>query len=699
MKTRAFALPRNTASMGTGKTRAEFWKSFSTYSPVKKTTILDIYKKFNEKIPISMVTAYDYTSAIAVDTSGIDMILVGDSAGMVMMGLENTSQVTMEDIIHHCKSVKRGSKRAFLVGDMPFGSYEISPTEAVRNATRLMKEGQMEAVKMEGGRRIKGQVKAVVAAGIPVIGHIGLTPQTSSALGGFRVQGKTADQARNLLEDALELQECGVAAIVIEAVPAPVSSYITSRLSIPTIGIGAGSGTSGQVLVFHDMLGLYPNLAPKFSKQYLSLSPTIQNALENFKKEVESRVFPGVEHSYTMKNEEFLKAFPDAAPISSVQSIGDSKDLKSEKSNEIRVVEAKSETTDIKNSVKKTSSQPETTTEKKSPPVSFSSPSKEKKRTIAIIGGGSMGSLVSGRLAASGDTNIWMISSWKEHVDKINHSGLVLQNLDKSTCTVQLRATTSVEEVIQKDGKVDLAVVMVKSPHTKEAALKAAQLVHSNGFVLTLQNGLGNREIIAEALGGDIKRVIQGVTSHGGNILSSGHVAHTGIGVTSLAIDNHNKWIVEEIAQIFHRAGLVCDLNENLESLQWGKLIVNSAINPLTAILRVKNGVLAESPACIDLVAKTVKEGVLVANARGVALPFGDPVNNVLSVARSTKDNVSSMLKDVMRGEKTEIDAINGAIVREGDRLGVGVFINRTMIGLLELQHTLSPQQVLHFVQ
>jgi len=223
----------------------EFQQGENSLSKIpKKITILDIQKKYQEKKPLTMVTAYDYTSSNLVNKSGIDIILVGDSLGMVMLGKQNTTSVTLEEMIHHCKAVNKGNKRCFVVGDMPFGSYEIGPTCAVQNAIRLVKEGEVEAVKMEGGKRIKDSVKAVVNAGIPVIGHIGLTPQTISALGGFRVQGKTSEAARQLLDDALELENCGVMAIVIESVPDLVATYITNQLRVPTIGIGAGMSIS-----------------------------------------------------------------------------------------------------------------------------------------------------------------------------------------------------------------------------------------------------------------------------------------------------------------------------------------------------------------------------------------------------------------------------------------------------------------------
>lgn len=310
------------------------------------------------------------------------------------------------------------------------------------------------------------------------------------------------------------------------------------------------------------------------------------------------------------------------------------------------------------------------------------------KRKIAIIGGGSMGSLVGGSLASMDDNDVWIVSSWKEHVDKINSSGLTFQRRDSSTHQVtSLKATTNVNEILDQVGNVDLAVVMVKSPFTKEAAAKASQLIHpTKGLVLTLQNGLGNREILGDAIG-DPSRVIQGVTSHGGNILGSGFVSHTGDGYTTLAFDPSNRKLVEELAQLLSRAGFECNMTDALEGMQWGKLIVNSAINPLSAILRVKNGVLIENETCRNLLGRTAKEGEAVAHARGVKLPF-DVSQQVLEVASATRENQSSMLKDVMRGIPTEVDSINGAIVREGERLGVEVFYNRTLCGLVGL-----PQQ------
>jgi 3-methyl-2-oxobutanoate hydroxymethyltransferase len=275
----------------------------------KKISILDLQKRKEQHVPLTMLTAYDYSSGLLVDQAEIDMILVGDSLAMVMLGLDSTVSVTMEEMLHHCRAVARGAKYAFLVGDMPFMSYQVEVAEAVRNAGRFLKEAGMDSVKLEGGSRMAATVQAIVQAGIPVMGHIGLTPQTVSQLGGFgRVQGKTAVTAHHLLEDALALQGAGCFAIVLEAIPAPVAAVITQRLYIPTIGIGAGANCDGQVLVYHDMLGLFDRFRPKFVKQYANVGETVVSALSTFRDEVVNGRFPTEEHSYPMKAEE-VEAF------------------------------------------------------------------------------------------------------------------------------------------------------------------------------------------------------------------------------------------------------------------------------------------------------------------------------------------------------------------------------------------------------
>ncbi len=271
----------------------------------KKITILDLQKKFEAGEPIAMVTSYDYPSTILAEKAGVEMILVGDSLGMVVHGFESTVPVTMEMMLMHCAAVARARSAAFLVGDMPFGSYEPSPEEAVRNAIRFMKEGGMEAVKLEGGAEMADTIRAIVRAGVAVQGHIGLTPQSASKLGGFRVQGKSAVTARRLVEDALALQKAGCFSIVLEAVPDRVAAAVSERLSIPTIGIGAGSRCGGQVLVWHDMLGLFDRFQPKFSRQFENAGEVIQRGLAAFVQEVHEGSFPAQEHSFTISDDEW----------------------------------------------------------------------------------------------------------------------------------------------------------------------------------------------------------------------------------------------------------------------------------------------------------------------------------------------------------------------------------------------------------
>lgn len=266
----------------------------------KKVTILALQKRKQKQMPITMITAYDFSAAVLVDQADIDIILVGDSLGMVMLGYAGTTAVTMTEMLHHCRAVARGAKHAFLVGDMPFLSYQADTAEAVRNAGRFLKEAAMDCVKLEGGREMAETVQAIVRAGIPVMGHIGLTPQTVSQLGGYRIQGKTAASAQSLLQDALTLQEAGCFAIVLEAIPASVATQISQQLTIPTIGIGAGAGCDGQVLVYHDMLGLYDRLQPRFVKQYGVLGEAVVTAVQTYSEEVRSRQFPAEEHTYPM---------------------------------------------------------------------------------------------------------------------------------------------------------------------------------------------------------------------------------------------------------------------------------------------------------------------------------------------------------------------------------------------------------------
>jgi 3-methyl-2-oxobutanoate hydroxymethyltransferase len=263
-----------------------------------KTTVLDIYKKKAEGKKITMLTAYDYPTAQIVDQAGIDMILVGDSLGMVVQGVSSTLPVTMDEMIYHTKMVTRGAVSAMVVGDMPFLSYQTSREEAVRNAGRFLKEAGAEAVKLEGGSPMADVIRAIVSAGIPVVAHIGLTPQYMHALGGFKVQGKDEATRLKVLADARAVQDAGAFAVVLEALPASLAKEIHETLHIPTIGIGAGVECDGQVLVLHDLLGLFDRFTPKFVKQYANLKDLALKAVTAYKQEVESGKFPSEEHSF-----------------------------------------------------------------------------------------------------------------------------------------------------------------------------------------------------------------------------------------------------------------------------------------------------------------------------------------------------------------------------------------------------------------
>jgi 3-methyl-2-oxobutanoate hydroxymethyltransferase len=285
----------------------------STNAPTarKKVTTLTFRQKKQRGEPITMLTAYDYPTAMAMDKVGIDSILVGDSLAMVVLGYENTLPVTMEEMLHHARAVARGAKSALLVGDMPFMSYQVSVEEATRNAGRFLQQGGMDAVKLEGGRERADAIRSITSAGIPVMGHIGLTPQSINQLGGFRAQGKTALAAKRLVEDALVLEEAGCFSVVLESVPARLAELISKKISIPTIGIGAGVGCDGQVLVAHDVLGLFDRFTPKFVKKYANFHQEMQKVFSDYIDDVETKRFPAQEHTIEMDDKEWQALLND----------------------------------------------------------------------------------------------------------------------------------------------------------------------------------------------------------------------------------------------------------------------------------------------------------------------------------------------------------------------------------------------------
>jgi 3-methyl-2-oxobutanoate hydroxymethyltransferase len=289
----------------------------------KKVTTLGLRQMKAKGQPITMLTAYDYPTAVAIDQAGIDVILVGDSLGMVVLGYDNTLPVTMDEMIHHSKAVARGARLALLVGDMPFLSYQVSVEDAVRNAGRFLQEAGMDAVKLEGGRERRAAVEAIVGAGIPVMGHLGLTPQSVHRLGGFKPQAREAEAARRLLEDARILQEAGCFALVLESIPGRLAERVSGSLVIPTIGIGAGIGCDGQVLVTHDLLGLFDRFTPRFVRKYADLHGTMAQAFAAYRDDVLARRFPATEHTVEMPDDAWLdleRSLEEPVPLPRVKA-------------------------------------------------------------------------------------------------------------------------------------------------------------------------------------------------------------------------------------------------------------------------------------------------------------------------------------------------------------------------------------------
>jgi 3-methyl-2-oxobutanoate hydroxymethyltransferase len=280
----------------------------TTGDRTEKVSLPELAQLVRDGRPIVMVTAYDYPSGTLADEAGVDVVLVGDSAAMTVLGHDSTVPATLEEMILLARATTRGARRPLVVGDMPFGTFQVSDEDTIANAVRFVKEAGVDAVKVEGAGPTLSRVQALVGAGIAVMGHVGLTPQSATLLGGFRAQGRTAEAARQLLADALALEAAGCFAVVLEAVPAPVAARVTEALSVPTLGIGSGAACDGQVLVLHDLLGLYPGRSPKFVRRYAEVGDTIRDALERFAADVRDGAFPAEEHTYSIPEDE-LAAF------------------------------------------------------------------------------------------------------------------------------------------------------------------------------------------------------------------------------------------------------------------------------------------------------------------------------------------------------------------------------------------------------
>ena len=716
-------------------------------APRRKMTIPRLSLKQRKGEKITMLTAYDYPTARVMDAEGVDVILVGDSLGMVVLGYDSTTPVDMAEMIHHTKAVARGTEGALIVGDLPFGSY-LTPAAAAENAVRMLKEGGADCVKLEGGVRVCDQVEAIVAGGIPVMGHIGLTPQTHSQLGGYGVQGKTAASAAALVADAEALQEAGCFSIVLECVPTQVADYITQRLRIPTIGIGSGNATAGQVLVSHDVFGLF-DAPPRLSKRYGNSRATMQSAVQAYMRDVTDNGFPGMDHAVKMKprqHDDFLRRVgTHGADRADLTSFAGKRYASASGASEAAALAAQAQAHWGNSTVRpvgllstkyglpaggwsagvqahhqqQQQQQHAGMSSSSAAAAAAVSPSEVSRplRKVVIVGGGAMGSLVASKLSAlaggaagraAGGLDLWMLSSWEDHVEAIEARGGAIDLtplVDAGVCMgtdmdvdaglvggetahrgMAVRATTSAEAVVECGVQADLVIIATKGGESAVRAAEVARdiLLAPGAPILTVQNGV-NGANLAAVVGAD--RVICGVTSHGATMLGPGAVRHAGEGPTYLAPFTQSAELAqraEAVAALLSRAGLETTALEaqELEPMVWRKLLVNAVINPVTALVGRPNDCVTD-PALAPLVDSIIAEVVSVANAMGVALP-GDPKGEVMRVARATGSNVSSMLADVKRGVPTEVSTINGFIVQEACKFGVPVPVNQNLALMLQ---------------
>lgn len=614
--------------------------------------------KYSANHPLVMVTATDHPLSQVCDRSGVDMILVGDSLGMTALGYDTTLPVTMDNMIHHCKAVMRGSRHAMVVADMPFGSYEPSVECAVNNAVRMVKEAGVHAVKLEGGEIVADRVRAIVQAGIPVIGHIGLTPQRINIMGGFKVRGRSVHDCIQLVRDARALQEAGCAAIVLECIPASVATLITKRvLSIPTIGIGSGVGCSGQVLVLHDLLGMFDKFVPKFCKRYATLSPAMIDAVSKYRDEVERRVFPSDRHSFKIPAAE-LRDFKRYLGI----EVGEKM---------INDIPAPDRT----------------------PLFSVD------KKNIVVFGSGAMACSLAARLNATGACNVAMFGHWEEGIEDVRREGITLSTRgdnEKMETVIrsksnEILATMDLDNILASfpRGTADIVFIATKTYFTNSYASELGRLDNTGDLattIVTLQNGIGNRDRIQQLLseqGTSGRNVIQGVTYDGAILTAPGHVLASSNRFRIILPKTDTGLLHDLVKCVSAKSGNQQDLilleeAEDMESLTWEKAIVNAAINPVTALLRVPNGSLLESSYARSTMYQIVEEALQVAkllpHVKLSSYDVQHHMERVWNTLQSTKENRSSMLTDIERSAAlgsqmlTEIDCINGAIVEIADR-------------------------------
>jgi len=657
----------------------------------KKVTLKTLASKFKRGDKLSMVTAYDFPTAQLADQAGMDLILVGDSLGMVVQGKSGTESVTLEDMVYHTSMVSRAAKSCLVVGDMPFGSY-LTPDDGAAAAVRLVKEGLCHAVKLEGGNaRIASTASAIIESGVAVMGHVGLTPQSANALGGFTVQGRTAASAKRLLDECIALQEAGAFAIVLEMVPHQVASYVTSRLTVPTIGIGCGSGTSGQVLVMHDMIGLYDH-PPKFVKKYASIGRMARKALVQYREDVEAGIFPvNGTHGTAMKSKQ-LDAF--------YRLCGENICENSAHHEAARCTDPLMES------------------DKFSPTsnmISF--------KNVAIIGGGSMGNLIAQRIsAANPDVSVHIVSSRQYYVDAVADGHVKVSSDTGGNPSLLNFEPTSFQAIHRTNTMAacaDLCIILTKSAGTADAARVAAKLSGNGGFVLSLQNGMGNLGHIKEAMG-TLECVLAGVTSHSAFTSQEKEqicIVHSGTGSTFVAPAHDSPAAAAAttgVSALLSRSGIETTAMEStdLAAMQWSKLAVNAAINPLTALLNVPNGQLLQhsmagasgrttdlgdssehEPLTYPIMRKVIHEVCAVGAASGifetdkVEEQSGILFNRAVEVCRLTSQNISSMLSDLREEQwqgTTEISVLNGFVSDEGRRMRVPTPVNDAMTALIK---------------
>ncbi|EFC37549.1 3-methyl-2-oxobutanoate hydroxymethyltransferase [Naegleria gruberi] len=642
-------------------------------------TLQCINYKYQNQIPLTMLTATDFHSASVVDQTNCDMILVGDSLSMTALGQPNTTSVTMDEMIHHAKAVKRGSQYSFLIGDMPFGSY-VTDDAAVHNAVRFIKEAEMNSVKLEGGERVASKIKSIVDAGIVVIAHIGLTPQSCNQLGGFRVVGsKNCSEAIQLWKDALAVKEAGASLIVLECVPQKLASLITKHIGIPTIGIGSGK-CSGQVLVYHDLLGMYSKFTPKFCKQYLNLNPIMIDACENYVKDVVNGEFPHKSHTFIIKDD-----------VYSVVSEYIEKDVKNHQVNEI-----------IKSNVDG----------KKDGQLGVDYNNVGERPKVLILGSGSVGSLFASSLSSNCDVKL--LSGKKTKLE---------ENIEISTQVREGNETKSIRNTIVNiisdeelknawNGEIDVLIIAVKSYATNQAIQNMMEGLPSLSkikHIITVQNGYGNEQNILTSLS---KLNLEGVSmspinlysgvktilnSEDRRVLEQSNTDKISISVPKLLVDTKLGNVFSNNSQF--QIGSILNstiIDGKPKFVDWMKLIINSTINPLASLYQIENGNLLQNLALQNLMKILIKEQVNILrmipgaiDSLATAQEMKDKsieqvvYEKVMKICELTSSNRCSMLVDLENQNETEIMYLNGAFVELANKFKIDSPSNKMIVELI----------------